>query len=72
MKAKWMLIAMVLILVACGTPPAGGGYTYLLTPAASPDVLVAQATYQAAVAAATNQVAIPTLTAQAQDRKSVG
>ncbi len=70
MKAKWLWL--VLILAACGTPPAGGGYTYLLTPAASPDVLVAQATYQAAVAAATNQVAIPTLTAQAQYAAATG
>lgn len=70
MKAKWLWL--VLILAACGTPPAGGGYTYLLTPAASPDVVVAQATYQAAVAAATNQVAIPTLTAQAQYAAATG
>lgn len=70
MKAKWLWL--VLILAACGTPPAGGGYTYLLTPAASPDVLVAQATYQAAVAAATSQVAIPTMTAQAMNAAATG
>ena len=70
MKTKWFFL--VLILAACATPPTGGGYTYLLTPAASPDVLVAQATYQAAVAAATNQVAIPTMTAQAQNAAATG
>jgi hypothetical protein len=63
---KTFSLFIVLFLAACTTPSAGGGYTYLLTPAASPDVLSAQSTYQAAVAAATSQAAIPTQTAQAQ------
>jgi len=70
---KTVACLIILFLAACGTAPTtGGGYTYLLTPAASPDVVVAQATYQAAVAAATNQASIPTMTAQAQNAAAAG
>lgn len=67
---KIFSLFIILALSACATP--NPGYTYLLTPVASPGVADAQATYYAAVEGATRSAAYPTQTAQAINAIATG